>query len=208
MTKYKLLKDIPNAKAGEIFELKENGSLLFQGSDKSAGVFYKKEEVVAFDLLNPDKGWFEKIEEKRYGGRVPKEGDKYWYIFANGSTADDFWNGAEWDTDRFESGSAFWTREEAEKELKRRKAYVILKEDTKGFKPDWVESANQMKYYVFYSYDGLRELRVSFAFLNKEASLYSKTREDAKASIENHRQQWLDYLGIEEEVESNATLGI
>lgn len=135
--------------------------------------------------------------EKQYGGEVPKVGDAFWFIKCDGSIIESSWDGWEYDKTRFESGSAFWTREEAEKELKRRKAYVVLKEDTKGFKPDW-EKGSGKKWYVLYLHDAgkfILDWRVAY---DDGGKLYFATVDDAEASIKTHRQEWLDYLGVEQ----------
>lgn len=137
-------------------------------------------------------------EEKKYGGRVPKEMDRYFVICSEGEITAARWNNHFIDKNRFAAGSAFWTREEAEKELARRKAYVILKEDTKGFKPDW-EDSDKRKYYVEYDWR-CAELTTNLAWaLQDGTGLYFATREDARDSIKAHRQQWLDYLCVKEE---------
>lgn len=194
MIKYKLKKDTFFYKAGTICELTPKGNMVL-GDNGGTCILHNYQLREHPELLDE---WFEKIEEKEYGGRVPRAGAVYWTILAHGEILEDTWYDLKRDGKRFESGSAFWTREEAEKESKRRKAYVILKEDTKGFVPDWKDST-QIKYYVVCPYDGFRILRVTFAFSNKHGILYFKTKEDAEASIKNHHQQWLDYLGVEEE---------
>lgn len=137
-------------------------------------------------------------EEKKYGGRVPKEGDAFWFVTADGSVRTMMWEGAKWDMDRFEAGSAFWTREEAERELARRKAYVILKEDTKGFKPNWNLSST-LKYTVFYNHV-VRELDINeYSRLQSLPNdLIFATEEDVQASIEAHSSEWKTWLGVEE----------
>lgn len=195
MEKYKLLKDLPNAKAGEIFVIAVDiGALVREHNQYD--VLYSKEQLQENDILNLDKGWFEKIEEKKYGGRVPEIGDYYWFIEGYGNIANAYWNGTDVDKTRFECGNAFWTFEEAEKELKRRKAYVVLKEDMKGFKPNW-EDPRTDKYHVFYTHDK-KYLGVDYNYCYQTDLIYFATRADAEASVETHRQQWLDYLGVEE----------
>lgn len=66
MEKYRLLKDLPNAKAGEIFEYAA-GQTQQLFSETSPATF-SVQEIKEYDILNPDKGWFKKIEEKKYGG--------------------------------------------------------------------------------------------------------------------------------------------
>ena len=144
-------------------------------------------------------------EEKKYGGRVPKAGDKFWLVLLDGSLTEVEWGGdnvdeaffehggAVW----FESGNAFWTKEEAAKEAARRKAYVILKEDTKGFKPNW-KNNDEEKYYVLYSHD-LGRFSIGWnRQLDSGGKLYFATEEDAEATIKAHEKEWKTWLGVEE----------
>lgn len=195
MEKYKLLKDLPNAKAGEIFEYAA-GKTQQLFSETSPATF-SAQEIKEYDILNPDKGWFEKIEEKKYGGRVPKRGDKYWVVCGSGVIESDDWGFGNLDESSFECGSAFWTKEEAEKELARRKAYVILREDTKGFKPDW-NNSYELKHAVYYDHDNGKFAIASFGSNQYRTDLFFATQKDAEASIKAHPSEWKTWLGIEE----------
>lgn len=145
-----------------------------------------------------NEGYEDAPEEKNYGGRVPEIGDYYWFIEGYGNIANAYWDGTDVDKARFECGNAFWTFEEAEKELKRRKAYVILKEDTKGFKPDWGKGG-EGKWYVLYRHSAGDFILDWCVAHNDGEKLYFATKEDAEASIKAHEKEWLDYLGIEEQ---------
>jgi hypothetical protein len=193
MEKYKLKKDTFFYKAGTVCKLTEKGNMVLDDNQGTC-ILHKYQFDSHPDLLDE---WFEKIEEKKYDGRVPKKKDMFWFIMADGVIAAGTWDGVDYDRDRFEAGSAFWTREEAEKELKRRKAYVILKEDTKGFVPEWAKS-DQRKYVVLYNYyDNMLDIDIVWCYKTNEWGLYFATEEDARASIKNHKQEWLDYLNIE-----------
>lgn len=197
MEKYKLLKDLPNAKAGEIFVIAVDIGALVRDHNQYS-VLYSKEQLQENDILNPDKGWFEKIEEQKYGGRVREEGDACWYIDEEGDIIEDCWMPTELQLIIYNAGNMFWTKEEAEKELKRRKAYVILKEDTNGFEPDW-NNIDHLKYFIEYNYyDSKLGVHNTWGCKANGWGLYFATMEDAQASIGAHRQQWLDYLGVEE----------
>ena len=134
-------------------------------------------------------------EEKKYGGRAPKAGDEYWVVYSNGVIESQPWEDKETDGDLFECGSAFWTEEEAEKELARREAYVILKEDTKGFKPDW--GNDTYKYVVTWtSSEGGRLFTEGVCSLCNSRLCFA-TKEDSEASIEAHEKEWKTWLGVE-----------
>lgn len=64
--KYRLLKDLPGARAGTIFKPRSRSSILFNGADDSP-LFYERS-------LELHSDWFEKIDEKKY-----TEGDMYAY---------------------------------------------------------------------------------------------------------------------------------
>lgn len=193
MEKYKLKKDTFFFEAGTICLLTPKGNLILEDSEGT--VVLRKHQLESHPELLDE--WFEKIEEKKYGGRVPKRGDRYWYVSSSAQIIGTTWYGSDCDEGAFECGSAFWTEEEAERELARRKAYVILKEDTKGFKPDW-ENRDEKKYYVVYSYD----LGIFSTGWNRQLDsgekLYFATREDSDASIKAHEKEWKVWLGVEE----------
>lgn len=199
MEKYKLKKDTFFNKAGTICKLTPKGNIVLDNCEGTC-ILHDYQLREHPKLLDE---WFEKIEEKKYGGRVPKNGDEYWYIAGDGTILSSIWSGygkvCSADASRFESGSAFWTREEAEKELKRRKAYVILKDDTKGFEPNWTDG-EQAKYFVAYSYyENTLNVDIAWRYKAIGQKLYFATEEDVRISINDHKQQWLDYLDAEDE---------
>ena len=67
MEKYELLKDLPNAKAGEIFIL-SNGHLERQQEDSDGGheILYDRYYVEKYGLLDPSKRWFRKVVKEAY----------------------------------------------------------------------------------------------------------------------------------------------
>ncbi len=87
---------------------------------------------------------------------------RYWYPESNKTKhyyIDIFWNIQEWEyyaIDTAKVWNAFETRQEAEKELEKRKAIVTIKRyisDTFGvFEPDWSDE-KQEKYEIFYNHD-------------------------------------------------------
>lgn len=195
MEKYKLKKDTFFYKAGTICRLTSKGNMVLDNCEGTCILHdYQLREHPG--LLDE---WFEKIEEKKYGGRVPKNGDEYWVVYADGVIMSERWKDIKLDRDLFKCGSAFWSEEEAEKELKRRIAYVILKEDTKRFVPDWTDK-DQPKYYAAYNYyDNRVDGDNAWCYRAHGWGLYFATERDVRVSIKNHEQEWLDYLGIEEE---------
>lgn len=107
-----------------------------------------------YDSMSKLFGEWEEIDGKEmvHGERVPKRFDRYWYIDAEGDIQSAVWGNIDIhltsaDEKRFECGSAFWTEEEALKELERRKAMVRLKNDGfrfSGFKVNYVGFARDV----------------------------------------------------------------
>lgn len=192
MEKYKLRKDTFFNKAGTICKLTPKGNMVLDDCE-GACILHDYQLKEHPELLDE---WFEKIEEKKYGGRAPKNGDTFYYISAAGEVIEGEWLDGGVCEARFEHNNGFWTKEEAEKELARRKAYVILKEDTKGFKPDW-ENPYADEYYVYYAHNR-KHFGVDSSFCYQSGLIYFATRADAEASIKAHEKEWRAWLGVEE----------
>lgn len=209
MKHYKLLKDLPFAKPGEIFErrtFKSKDGLsdydyfeickLKHGEVNKTAFGIKRNEFI--DNLNE---WFEEIDSFvvpdefemgfwtiMYG----EEGFYTWYL-----PADEFEEDYEEKLKQhMELGWAFETKTEAEDFLEWSKARAVIKQDTKGFKPNWYNH-HQSKWSVEYDYDD-SSLGVWHETFNKTAEFYFETYEDAENSINNHRTEWMTYLGVKE----------
>lgn len=93
-------------------------------------------------------------------------------------------------------GNCFETREEAEKYLEYLKAKAIIKQDTKGFTPDW-HNVYELKFYGYYDTedDALSEAWVHTV---KRSIIYFKSVEDIKESFKNHPNEWKTYLTYEQ----------
>lgn len=185
-----------NKKTGEIRTLNsdyKDGKIHLAGERDLLG------ELCYGSLEELCEEWDDAPEEKKYGGKVPGLYECYFAISDDGIVyTDQFDPKVNRHSERFESGSAFWTEEEAEKELARRKAYVILEEDIKGFKPDW-KNYNEEKHFVCYDYD-LDKFGFCLSYHRKGGNkLYFATEEDAKASVKAHEKEWKTWLGVEDE---------
>lgn len=182
MKRYKLLKDIPFAKAGETFGL-------HRGGIKDCITLFKGDEVaytirVGENVSEMFNEWFEEIRE-------------YFYIDSKGDIE---YSKNEWNEDVVEDhkliGNYFKTKEEAEKHLEYLKAKVIIKQDTKGFKPDWKDIAED-KYYGFWDASAkiLDWIRISIL---QDDRIYFETKNDIKESFEKHPEEWKTYLTYEQ----------
>ena len=99
-------------------------------------------------------------------------------------------------------GLLFKTKEEAEKYLEYLKAKAIIKQDTKGFKPNWNDT-KQIKYSCSYDKDrstghGCVKPVIEKTSTKMGALIYFKSEEDIKESLEKHPEEWRKYLFYEQ----------
>jgi len=96
------------------------------------------------------------------------------------------------------------SKEEAEKYLAYLKAKAVIKEDTKGFKPDWTDKKTR-KYYGYWDFErGFKNYfeggKPSWDSLQttKESNIYFESWEDIEESFEKHPDEWKTYLTYEQ----------
>ena len=177
MKKYKLLKDIPFAKAGDIVEMWSDGTMAFAGEPNLPR--FNKEDIRMFPL------WFEEVED-------------YFYITTDGSV----WlcpknKDKELDKNRKAIGNYFETIEEAEKYLEYLKAKEVIKKDTKGFKPDW-NNEDENRYRGCWDFKKGTTIWVYEFGAFKEPLIFFKSVKDIKESFEKHPEEWKVYLTYEQ----------
>ena len=121
------------------------------------------------------------------------EGFEYFYI-----TSDRFVDGVEphekdeyLEQRRKTMGNYFKTREEAGECLSYLKARAIIKQDTKGFKPDWSNYEHK-----FCGAWDLLSNRLFFhpVMTSKQSTIYFRTKEDIEESFKKHPDEWKTYL--------------
>lgn len=192
MKRYKLLKDLPIFKAGDIFILIDSGSLI-----------HESDGVVAYSWSTIDKfpniltDWFEEVNESiRW---KPEMGQTYYHIGGDGRVYDDTWvNDSAVDNGRFEIGNCFKTEEEAKRVIEYLKALTTVRGDAiSKFTKD------RNNWYVYYN-TNLNSLMssISCSMLNNGifGLTYFATRDDARRSIEQHKNEWLTIFGVKEEL--------
>ena len=199
MKTYKLLKDLPFAKAGDEFGL-------YRGDDRSM-ILAQKEwdkhmyEIDISDIENFDE-WFEEVKEIKkidlaehffiiLGGRV--DIIKFINYTYSDETEQEYIKKKE---ECKSVGNCFETREEAEKYLKYLKAKAIIKKDTKGFRPDW-GNENEILFYGYWDLKG----KISYSevvAICKEPQIYFKSRVDIEESFKKHPDEWRTYLTYEQ----------
>lgn len=182
MKRYILKKDLPTFSKGETFYLNKRGNLV---QEVSGVVAYASTTLAKFNILDSD--WFEEIpEHKRWRADID---EYYWYLNSAGETYITAEREDDVDDTRFSIGNYFKTEEEAEKARDWLKAFTVLRDDTKGFKPDW-NNGTEKKYFVTYDHS-TEELWVGSGSKYQNKLIYFKSREDVEASIKAHEKEWL-----------------
>lgn len=97
----------------------------------------------------------------------------------------------------------FESRSPAEKYLEYLKAKAIIKQDTKGFKPDWTNNS-EIKYFGYLHFEkiefgiAVKENKFGRERMNKTTTIYFQSEEDIKDSLEKHPEEWRVYLTYEQ----------
>lgn len=122
--------------------------------------------------------------EKLKGKEEFKVGEDYWLIDSMGYIDKINWDNDEIDNARLELGNMFHTKEEAEKELKKRKIYNQLKRyaEEHNDKIDW-QDENEYKYYAYYNYEN-KHIEIDCVWSHKEINvIYFSSREIAENAV-------------------------
>ena len=93
-------------------------------------------------------------------------------------------------------GNYFKTDMEVEQHINYLLAKEIIKQDTKGFKPDW-NNPSQKKIFGYYNIVDKKLCHFN-AGENIESKLYFKTEEDIEESFKKHPNEWRTYLTYEQ----------
>lgn len=192
--KYKLLKDTPTIKAGTIFEevisdydeLKELVRITPIGAKTSP-------QFTIQDINNFDE-WFEKIEDNIH--YQPRNGEKVFCLNEEGDIYSFTFNDLLSHHKRLAFGFVYRTIEEAQKARERRLAKVRLQR-TSTFKPDFENGKGG--WIVFYDHECKTLAIFKIGCYDSGEPVHYATREEAEKSIEENREDWLKYFGIEED---------
>lgn len=195
MKRYKLLKDLPTFKAGDMFYISQYGALIYD--DGGFGVMVCSQSMLErFPNILTD--WFEEIQEKTIDSIhwKPKNGDEYFYISDYGDIYSDIWRGKFIDNERLALGFIYPTEKECIKAKKRKLAEVRLRR-TSTFKPDFENDKGGWIVVYNYRYHKLSAQNVQFEDAGEPVRYV--TIEEAEKSIKENREDWLICFGIEEE---------
>ena len=194
MKRYKLLKDLPTIKAGEIFKETVTGynekNLLVRIAPLNA----KRPRLKVQDIDNFDE-WFEEIQEPTDSIHwKPRIGDRC-FILENTNIRPALYTGMLRDYNAWRTGKIYRTEEECEKARDRELAEVRLRR-TSMFKPDF-ENDNG-GWIVYYSHKTKSLFTYKTTSNNAGEPVHYRTEEDAEESIKENREDWLIYFGVEE----------
>ena len=202
MKRYRLLKDLPTFKAGQLAYISKTGNLIAgtpenQETTETGLIIMIYHETTLKKFPNILTEWFEEIKEPTDSIHwKPNNGDEYWYIDDCAGIYRDRWDDESIHFSRYSLGLIKRTKEECEKARDRKLAEVRLQR-TSTFKPDFENEKGG--WVVFYSYvdKELHSMRDSCTD-SGELVRYA-TAEDARKSIKENREDWLTYFGIKEE---------
>ncbi|MDO4871833.1 MAG: hypothetical protein Q4A27_00145 [bacterium] len=93
-------------------------------------------------------------------------------------------------------GLLFKTVEKTKKYLKYLKAKEIIKQDAKGFKPDW-NNGDETKFFGYWDFI-LEEPGHGLDYRAKTPNIYFQSPKDIKESFKKHPEEWKTYLTYEQ----------
>lgn len=199
MKRFKLLKDLPYAKAGEIFELgidkRSNFSEEVLINEKYEDTIIYIKDITPRNFVK----WFEKLPEVKLperffyisGGEINYV-DKDYYFWEKKAEKE-----YQQKIDKCKSiGNYFETQKEALKYFEYLRAKTVIQESTKGFKPDWSDTLGK-KYYGFWDTLQMKLDYMGIAIL-QDNTIYFKSEKDIKESFDNHPDEWKTYLTYEQ----------
>ncbi len=194
MKKYKLLKDLPFAKAGDILSLERSQEYGYFKlcKDRSNPRSIELYEGIVEGFIDNFDEWFEEIKEPKIFFTI----DIYKSKFKEINT--DYYSG--WSALEVKNikdlGLLFKTKEEIDKFIAYLKAKAIIKQDTKGFKPNW-NNEGEKKFFGSWNFQR-KEVYWNYEYINKYVEIYFKTNEDIEESFEKHSEEWKTYLTYEQ----------
>lgn len=203
MKRYKLLKDLPTFKAGQLAYISKTGNLIAgtpenQKTTETGLIIMIYHETTLKKFPNILTEWFEEIKEPPDSIHwKPKHGDEYFWIDeCGGILPGTFYRDSLYDQQRLTFGNVYRTEKEAEKARDRRLAKVRLQR-TSTFEPDFENCEGG--WVVGYDYDDNSLIAIPVDNADYDEIVRYATEEDALKSIKENRADWLKLLGIKEE---------
>ena len=200
MKRYKLLKDLPTFKAGQLAYISKTGNLIAGTPENQKTTDYGLiimiyHETTLKKFPNILTEWFEEIKEPTDSVRWKlKKDDEYFWMNSYGETQPDVWDGDSIDIMRLALGMIYRTEEECERAKERKLAKVRLQR-TSTFKPDFENGEGG--WIVGYNYEEDRLLAIPIDYIDYGEPIRYATEEEAKRSIRENKKDWLIYFGID-----------
>ena len=199
--KYRLLKDLPTFKAGQLAYVSSLGNLMAgtpeepETADTGLNLMmYHRGTLEKFPNILTE--WFEEIKEPVNSIHwKPKKDDEYFWMNSYGETQPDVWDGDSIDSMRLALGMVYRTEEECEEARERRLAEVRLRQ-TSDFKPDSEDFRGG--WVVYYNYKDKELYSYDTDYDDSGETIRYATEEDSRKSIKENREDWLKYFGIKE----------
>ena len=199
MKRYKLLKDLPTFKAGQLAYISKTGNLIAgtpenQKTTETGLIIMIYHETTLKKFPNILTEWFEEIKEPTDSIHwTPKKDDEYFWMNSYGETQPDVWDGDSIDIMRLALGMVYRTEEECERAKERKLAKVRLRR-TSTFKPDFENGKGG--WIVFYDHECKTLAIFKIGCYDSGEPVHYATREEAEKSIEENEQDWKIYFGI------------
>lgn len=202
MKRYKLLKDLPTFKAGQLAYISEQGSLIAGNPNRpeitDAGIqlmMYHKTTLEKFPNILTD--WFEEIQEESTDSIhwKPKRGDIYWCIDRDGEIIERMWRNDEVNEYDYLSANTYRDLEEIEKAKERELAEARLRR-TSTFKPNFKNGNGG--WVVMYDHFERVLVIECYSFCDSGEPVRYETEEEALNSIKENREDWLSYFGVKQ----------
>ena len=192
MKRYKLKRDLPTFKAGDVFYISDTGNLLRESDNVPA---YSWSTIDKFPNILTD--WFEEVNESTRW--KPERLQNYYYVGGDSFIYSDNWaNGSAVDNGRFEIGNCFKTEEEAKRAAEYLKALAVVRGDGTS---KFIKGIDNWSVHYYAPHNCLDVSDNSYCIRNGIFGLpYFATREDAQRSIDLHKNEWLTIFGIEEKL--------
>ena len=190
--KYKLLKDTPTIKAGTIFEEVVSDFNQWKELVRITPIGAKTSPQFTIQDIDNFNEWFEKMEDNIH--YQPRNGEKVFCLNEEGDIYSFTFNDLLSHHKRLAFGFVYRTIEEAQKARERRLAEVRLRQ-TSDFKP-YFENGDG-GYAVFYNYLYRKLYSFPASRTNSGEPVRYATEEEAEKSIEENREDWKIYFGID-----------
>ena len=204
MRKFKLLKDLPGVPAGTILVKNDgNNSLHLDNAAETVLPISLVGDIVrlsSMGIFTSDSGeWLEEIKPEYQRWRAEVD-ETYFFVCSDMDVLPSHEDHRPVDDDRHRCGNYFQTQEEAQAHVDYLEALAVVRDDAKGFKPDWGD-ITQSKFCVCY-WDDREHLFINEAWQNAGNGVfglpYFETREDAQRSIDKHEKEWKIIFGIKD----------